>query len=279
MSAAATPAPLASVTGGILNVAGTSGPDSISVILDATGRNVSVSVGNASQSVPLAGLTGIFVDAGGGNDTVSLMRADGTRGIPIPATVAGGNGNDRITGGNNNDSLAGGAGNDSLFGGPGNDFLNGGTDAITGSPDGADFMSGGPGVDTAVYSQRTDNLSIDISNGRTANDGAPGEGDSVQTDVENVFGGAGNDSIVGNAAPNLISGGGGNDTIKGGAGNDRLIGGRGNDTVLGQAGTNLYSVADYERDDIDVSLDSNGLPIDAFVSYDPSLDVFLGRTP
>ena len=76
---------------------------------------------------------------------------------------------------------------------------------------------------------------------------APGEGDSVQPDVENVFGGNGNDSITGNAAANLISGGGGNDTIAAGDGDDKLIGGGGNDTLLGQGGINLFSMSDGVR--------------------------------
>ena len=265
MTSPTTTSPVATLTRGLLTVTGTSVADNISVILDATGKNISVSTGKNSTSFPLAGVTGIFVDAGGGNDVVSLIRGDGSRGIPIRTTVAGGNGNDKITGGNSNDSLAGGAGNDTLLGGRGDDFLNGGSDAITSSSDGADFLSGGAGNDSVVYSQRTDNLNIDISDGKKANDGAPGEGDSVQTDVENVFGGNGDDVIVGNAAANLISGGGGNDTIKAGDGNDKLIGSRGNDLLLGQGGINLYSIADGTRDDFDGG--SN-----PFVSGDPLID-------
>jgi Ca2+-binding RTX toxin-like protein len=256
----------ASVSNGILNVTGTSGDDSISVIMDSTGKNVNVTVNGQSSSFALAGLTGIFVDAGGGNDNVSLIRSDGSRGIPLDATVAGGNGNDTIIGGNGDDSLAGGMGNDSLYGGDGNDFLNGGNDATLDGSDGADTISGGDGIDTVVYSQRQDNLTIDISNSGKTNDGAPGEGDKVMADIENVFGGNGDDLIIGNAASNLISGGGGNDTLEGGDGNDKLIGGRGNDSLLGQGGINLYSIADGTRDDYD------GTPNSSFVSGDVSAD-------
>ncbi len=261
----ATTTPTPTVSKGVLNITGTSGNDSISVILDSTGKNVNVTLNGKSSTFPLAGLTGIFVDAGGGNDAVSLIRSDGTRGVPISATVAGGNGNDTLTGGNGNDSLAGGMGNDRILGGAGNDNLNGGNDATINGSDGADYISGGPGNDSVFYSQRQDNLNIDISDGKKSNDGAPGEGDSVQTDVENVFGGNGNDSIVGNSSANVISGGGGNDTIMGGDGNDKLIGSRGNDTLLGQGGTNLYSIADGERDDFDGGLNP-------FVSGDPGVD-------
>ena len=192
---------------------------------------------------------------------------------PRDATVAGGNGNDVIVGGAGDDSLAGGNGNDSLFGGGGNDYLNGGSDKLTDAPDGADFISGGPGDDSVVYSSRQDNLSIDISDGSKADDGTPGEGDSVQPDVENVFGGNGNDSITGNAAANLISGGGGNDTIAAGDGDDKLIGGGGNDTLLGQGGVNLFSMSDGVRDDFDATVgNGSSSPITGFVSGDVSID-------
>jgi Ca2+-binding RTX toxin-like protein len=70
------------------------------------------------------------------------------------------------------------------------------------------------------------------------------ESDSVETDIEDILFGNGNDNIVGNIASNIISGGGGNDTIKTGDGNDKLIGSRGNDLIMGQKGINLYSILD-----------------------------------
>jgi Ca2+-binding RTX toxin-like protein len=278
LSAATIMAPrtVASVSSGVLNITGTSGDDSISVILDSTGTNVNVTVNGQSSSFPLAGLTGIFVDAGGGDDNVSLIRSDGSRGIPLDATVAGGNGNDTIIGGNGDDSLAGGMGNDSLYGGDGNDFLNGGNDATLDGSDGADTISGGDGIDTVVYSQRQDNLTIDISNSGKTNDGAPGEGDKVMADIENVFGGNGDDLIIGNAASNLISGGGGNDTLEGGDGNDKLIGGRGNDTLLGQGGINLYSIADQTRDDFDGNANTSFVSGDALIDFNTATGTFLG---
>ena len=53
------------------------------------------------------------------------------------------------------------------------------------------------------------------------------EGVDIGTDaligVENVVGGAGNDSITGNGFANIITGAGGNDTIVGGGGNDTAV--------------------------------------------------------
>ncbi len=285
-----------SLSGGVLTIGGENSstgapmPDSISVILDSTGKNISVTEDGVSKSYPLASVKSISIDSGGGNDSIALAKSDGSRAIPIPVSVLGGAGNDTITGGGNNDSLFGGDGNDSIHGGngndsieggigndtlngdEGNDILNGGTEVLGQNSDGADNISGGAGNDSVLYSFRTDDLNIDISSGKKANDGAPGEGDNVNSDIENVFSGDGDDSIVGNAAANVISGGGGNDTVDAGDGNDKLIGSRGDDTLRGQGGINLYSVADGARDDIDVALDSSGHPVKSFVSADPKLD-------
>jgi serralysin len=58
--------------------------------------------------------------------------------------------------------------------------------------------------------------------------------------IENARSGAGNDTLFGNAAANLLDGGAGNDRIDGGGGNDTLIGGRGTDTLTGGAGADIF---------------------------------------
>jgi hypothetical protein len=58
-----------------------------------------------------------------------------------------------------------------------------------------------------------------------------------------VFGGAGNDVIIGHAsAMNILYGGAGNDTIIGGAGEDKIYGGAGNDSITGGAGSDVISL-------------------------------------
>ena len=60
--------------------------------------------------------------------------------------------------------------------------------------------------------------------------GIPG-GYTIAHDVliENAVGGSGNDSLIGNAADNVLTGGDGNDTLVGNNGSDTLIGGNGAD--------------------------------------------------
>jgi serralysin len=58
------------------------------------------------------------------------------------------------------------------------------------------------------------------------------------TTIERAYGGAGGDSITGNAAANLLKGNGGDDKAYGGDGNDSLYGGDGQDRLYGGSGTN-----------------------------------------
>lgn len=54
-----------------------------------------------------------------------------------------------------------------------------------------------------------------------------------------MYGGAGNDKLIGGNQGDRLFGGGGKDRIMGGAGDDTLCGGRGDDRVNGQAGEDL----------------------------------------
>jgi Ca2+-binding RTX toxin-like protein len=86
------------------------------------------------------------VNAGGGNDAVILFPT-----IPVPATLRGGPGEDRLFGAAEGDKLLGGSGNDELIGRGGNDWIYGGSgdDKLIGGS-GDDHLSGGPGMDLLV---------------------------------------------------------------------------------------------------------------------------------
>jgi RTX calcium-binding nonapeptide repeat (4 copies) len=74
--------------------------------------------GTASCSAPVGGgsIVGIEVDSGDLDDSVTVAAA-------VPATILGGEGDDRITGGDGDDSLLGGAGADFADGGRGDDSI------------------------------------------------------------------------------------------------------------------------------------------------------------
>jgi hypothetical protein len=190
-----------------------------------------------SKSEKLTGTPKADVICGlGGNDTINGLGGndtiDGGAGNDI---LSGGVGNDAIDGGTGNDTAKGENGNDVLTGDAGNDSLNGGAgnDTLQGET-GADVFIGGAGTDNVKYAEKTKNLTLDIDN--KADDGVSNEKDNIKSDVENIIGGAGNDTITGGSAANTINGGAGNDTISGGGGNDALYGANGADQISGGTG-------------------------------------------
>lgn len=156
--------------------------------------------------------------------------------IPIASAqdlpvILGTDGNDTLRGTDKGESIYGQAGDDTIDAGAGNDDLDGGP--------GADSLHGGAGTDSVSYSTSTPvTVAIDGRGG----DGAAGEGDDVDTDVEDLFGADGDDKLAGSRSRNTIDGGGGDDRIDGGAGEDALLGGPGEDTI---------SARDSTRDRID----------------------------
>jgi Ca2+-binding RTX toxin-like protein len=214
---------------------------------------------------PVDDVARLQVSLGGGNDTISIQ-------IALPASIGGGGGDDSITasaandsslrGGDGSDTIDGGGGDDVLWGdntnntpgandgsdtlrgGQGNDTLNGeaGDDTFVAEPgaDGTDVLNGGSGVDTASFALRTQPQALSIDG--VANDGEGATpSDNIQTDVENVIGGAGPDTITGSAGPNGIGGGAGDDSVAGGDGDDAMDGGDGNDVVDGGAGVDVVT--------------------------------------
>jgi Ca2+-binding RTX toxin-like protein len=165
------------------------------------------------RNAPARPTLSVLIDGGDGNDQLSANRG----------TVVGGPGNDALTG-------------EFLYGGPGDDRL-AGTDAdnvLDGGP-GADLMKGMGGTDRATYADRTEGVRVTID-GRS-DDGAPGEGDDVET--EDVDGGAGPDVLTGDDGPNRLIGLCGDDRLTGGGGADVLEGGSGADTIDGRTGDDI----------------------------------------
>jgi Ca2+-binding RTX toxin-like protein len=162
--------------------------------------------------------------------------------------VTSGSGADTLVGSDGRNVLDGGPGPDTLSGLGGNDVLiDTGSDAAADHMDGGagdDLMAAGRGPDTYVggdgedgvtdYAARSFAVSVTLDG--NADDGAPGEGDNVEPDVEDVTGSAAGDTLIGNASDNELDGGAGDDTISGAGGNDGIDGGAGRDTIDGGAG-------------------------------------------
>lgn len=217
--------------------------------------------------------------------TVRATLADGDdrygSDLQGPSIVDGGDGNDNLHGGDSDDQLSGGPGDDSFF--PDiHDPLK------PESNNGRDVVSGGDGNDSVSYISHAAPLNVSLND--VADDGIPGEGDNVGSDVEKVSGtDAGPNTLTGSAAKNWLSGGeqadviiggdgddflphsGGDDrmeggpgadSVEGGAGNDRLDGGPGVDQVIGGDGNDHLNIRDGE-------------PFDHTVSCGPGTDTVL----
>jgi Ca2+-binding RTX toxin-like protein len=222
-------------------------------------HNLNLSIDGVANDGETGELDNILTDVeqvrgGSGNDTMT-GNADGN-------TFWGGAGNDSISGGLGNDWLAGGPGadtlhgdgdNDACYGGTGDDFVYGddGNDGLHGGDqleqaDGNDVLSGGNGTDRADYQFDTHDLNLSIDG--VANDGEAGETDNILTDVEDIWGGLGNDQITGSAGVNVLLGRDGNDVIYGRGGDDSIRGGYGNDQLLGEDGND--SIFGDDGDDV-----------------------------
>ena len=235
-----------------------------STVVKTANNAIEVSGGpgeNNNVNVTVAGPEIVFVDTAGLTDAggciqqdpttvrcakadvtgVSLAVGDGANAVttraPYPTLVSG-------AGATKNDFnvlhaagslLQGSEGSDDLLSRAGSDILNGagGDDRLVPGL-GVDVVQGDAGQDSVSYSERS--AAVNVTLDGVANDGEAGEADLVGVTVEQVFGGAGKDTLTGDAGPNVIYGGAGADRISGGAGDDDLRGDAGNDRITGQAG-------------------------------------------
>jgi serralysin len=79
------------------------------------------------------------------------------------------------------------------------------------------------------------------------------------TNIENLTGGSGKDSLAGDDNNNVLAGGGDNDSLRGGSGNDALTGGTGNDQFIFDTevngSTNLDTITDFKTSSDKLVLD------------------------
>lgn len=256
----------ASLVGTTLTITGDAAADNISISVSSGNLVVTDSTDSPSQvySGAESGVTAIIVNAGGGNDMVTVQST-----VPSTklVTLRGDGDNDALTGGPGNDTLEGGAGDDTLAGGAGNDTYKYsgagdlGSDSITENPivpgpdnsvDTLDFTTLAQGIRSDTSSR---GAGLDISLTTTQDVSLDPNTLAVLlrltlssgTGIENVLGTPYTDNITGNDRNNRIEGrngnadklyaADGNDTVDGGAGDaDCVHGEEGNDVEYGGAG-------------------------------------------
>ena len=162
------------------------------------GLNTTVDYGNNTSLQPVSVnlYTGVASDGLGGTDT--LVNVD---------RVYGGAGNDLLVGGSQSRGTFGGF-LENLRGNAGNDTL-----------DGGDAQSGVIGSDRADYSNNTSAQPINVNLGTGAASDGWGGTDTL-IDIQQVWGGAGNDTLTGSAGNDVFDGGAGNDILNGAGGFD-----------------------------------------------------------
>lgn len=195
-----------------------------------------------------------LIDGGAGDDFLWGDLWDGAVWGDSSNDAMYSGGDDAIYGGAGDDDLRGGGGDDTLFGGAGSDFLEGGT--------GNDWLDGGDGFDYASYLDHQVPLFASLVEGRVSFVENTGLLDETLISIEAVYGGDGNDTLLGDDAYNRLFGSGGNDFLDGRAGDDflwgddgddDLRGGDGDDTISGGEGSNHidggtgYDVAEFHE--------------------------------
>jgi RTX calcium-binding nonapeptide repeat (4 copies) len=148
---------------GTLEVKGGDRDDAVVLRLRAGDPNtVQVDVGDdgsADFSFARSEVSAIKVQMGDGNDSARIDDANGAFTDSIPATIAGGDGNDSLQGGQlqvaaENETFRGGDGNDFVDGGKGNDtaYLGDGADTFRwDNGEGSDAIDGQDGTDTMLF--------------------------------------------------------------------------------------------------------------------------------
>ena len=134
----------------------------------------------------------------------------------------------------NIENLVGGEGNDTFIGDSADNLFLGGA--------GNDTLDGGSGSDMADYSDKTEAVSVTLHGSLDAIVTVGGVAEDTIRNIENLIGGSGNDTLIGDALANSLSGGYGDDTLQGGAGNDTLDGGADADTMVFRGNLAQYSL-------------------------------------
>ena len=210
--------------------------------------NVKASVENIEGGSGNDVLTGSnadnYIQGGSGNDSIKGLGGDDS--------LRGNDDDDVVSGGDGDDDFPNQAGLDRYFGGAGDDSM---YDSSTN--DGRDVYSGGDGHDYLSFYQRSDALTIDVTD--PGSDGGLGENDEVRADFEYLEGGNAADIIYGSSRAERIEGRsgadelygrGGADSLNGEGDGDSLDGGEGWDDMDGSSGLDTFYAVDGGQDDV-----------------------------
>jgi len=197
--------------------------NSLNVIsgMSISGSNLNLTI---TPGTTIGSITGI-----GSNNTITIQTlANQTSNILISGTNSG---NITSSGGT---SIGSFSGITRLVGGAGKDtfkFVNN-LALLSGTID------GGSGTNALNYDGTTKPTFINLGTGQATGVSST-TSTGVVTNIQNVFGGTGNDFLTGSASSNVMDGGAGDDTMSGLGGNDIMVGNYGSDNMNGGAGIDI----------------------------------------
>ena len=171
----------------------------------------------------------------GDSDDNTVSYEDSEEGVTVDLETPENNVGDFAEGDtfDNIESLIGSDFDDTLTGDSGDNTLRGGA--------GADILDGGAGADTASYAGSEDPVTVDLSQSPVSATDGDAAGDTL-SNIENLIGSAGDDTLTGDSGDNTLAGGAGADTLDGGAGAD---------------------TASYEGSSLPVTIDLSQSPVSA----------------
>lgn len=186
--------------------------------------------------------------AAGGTDTVSFAGSTAGVAINLALTTAQSINNlnltlsaaqvENVIGGSGNDTIAGNASANVLTGGLGNDTYSFVATSALGSDTVTEAASGGTDIIDFTGTTLASTFNLGLTTAQTVN--ANLTLTLSATEVENVTGGSGADSLTGNNNPNIFIGASGNDTLSGLGGNDtyafNTTSALGSDNIIDAAG-------------------------------------------
>ncbi len=213
----------------IENAVGGSGRDTM------TGNNIGNTLIGGAGIDTLYGREGDDALYGGDNNDTLHASNDASLAGDATATnfLYGEAGNDILHGSEGVDVLVGGAGLDTFFGGAGDDWF-----YIDGSDLGAN-IHGGAGLDRVFVTTGTD-YTLDVTAAEVEVVFGGGENDTFDargyTSTVFLIGAAGNDTLHGGLAVDVLLGYGDSDTLSGNGSRDWLYAGLGTDTLNGGSG-------------------------------------------
>jgi len=178
--------------------------------------------------------------------------------IDQPVIVDLNPGNDTLEGGDGDDTLYGEAGNDLLTGGAGDDYLSGGDgdDTFVGGA-GNDTFQGNAGLDVLDYSASGAGVTVDLSTSFLT--GGDATGDVIEGGIDGVIGSGFADALTGfdhqgtdpaDTYTNHFFGMAGDDTLNGKGADDLLDGGAGDDDIVLENGFGIDTIIGGETEEL-----------------------------